>query len=82
MKFPNPLKTNHILGLLSLSETVHILPRYISLNTNYPTLCCLTLDFFPVQSQGFSLGGPFQELAQDLGNDHYLARPSPATLCG
>ena len=41
----------------------------ISLNKPAFTLLCLALEFFPVRSQGPSLGGQSQQLTQDLGRD-------------
>ena len=81
------------MGLLSLSETTpcpgatlafwdrsHSVYRVcISLNKPAFTLLLLTLEFFPVQIQAPSLGGPSQGLTWDLGHDHPLVSHSPAT---
>ena len=43
------------------------------------TLLWLTLEFFPAQSRGPSLGSPSQVLTQDLGHDHPLQLHFPTT---
>ena len=77
MKFPSPLKTNNsIPRALSPSETAHIrsvecVSSCVDLLSLYSLL---TLEFFPVQSQGPSPGGPSQGLTGDLGRDHSFSR--------
>ena len=75
-----PIKTNHP-GLL-LRQQHSTYGMCISLNKLSFTLPWLTFEFFPVWSQGPSLGSPSQELAWNLGHDHPLAPHSPATKGG
>ena len=66
----SPSDTAHALSMECVSPWINLLSLYF----------WLALEFFPVRSQGPSLGGLSQGLARDLGCDHSLVPSSPAMV--
>lgn len=80
-KITQPIKINHPVfqshSCLSRQTTFCLWNVYLSLNKPISTLLWLTLEFFPAQIQGPSLGQS-PGLIRDLGHDYPLTPHFPA----